>query len=377
LVKSDGTAVPKFVYKSGRIESEEASVDGKPFYLDMTYNQTTSGATAYIGVDFGTSNSSVSFVDASSVELYRTRSADALWMELSDLVSVLPYPLAAPLAAYLGQSEPSQLISHAMEFVEAALAMGAYTVYLDYCLHKGRGETKLFKSFTQRSATPLWSLLRDCLKQLGNNASISAPYKELLSPELHKVIDDVVTFLNQRKHGKASDLSIDTLRPVQILANISHRVFSVNSFGFFEQVRKQKFAKEYQGSFRHACGPAPFIRTTPYRGREAFSEDESFLLNIESGVGISLQPLVFWEKCQKHPDLDNHCYLYDKPEREEGAFSFKAASFPCTCEVSLKNQYASLAEMLVELRKGDPKLESVSIISNTNNLSNLGEESNG
>jgi hypothetical protein len=364
-VKADGTATPKFIYKSGRTEIDEVTVEGKPFYLDMTYNQVASGATAYIGIDFGTSNSSVSFVDASSVEIYRTRSAEASWMELSDLVSVLPYPLAAPLASYLGQSEQTRLIAQAMEFVEAALAMAAYTTYFDYCLHKGRAETKLFKSFTQRSATPLWSLLRDCLKQLGSNATISAPYKDLLGTELHKIVDDVVTFLNQRKHGKVSESSIDTLRPVQVLANISQKVFSANSFGFFEQVRKQKFTKEYQGIFRYACGPSPFIKVTPYHGHEAFSEDEPFLLNREANVGISFQPLVFWDKCHKHPDLDNHCFIYDKPEKEEGRFSFKAAAFPCTCEVSLTSPYASLAEMLMELRKADPKIESVAINSNT------------
>src|SRR5437762_1177000 len=126
----------------------------------MTYNVAGSGAAAYIGVDFGTSNSSVSFVDASSIEIYRTRSEEASWVELSDLVSILPYPLAAPLASYLGQSDQAGLVTHAMEFVEAALAMAAYVAYLDYCLHKGRGETHIFKGFTQRSAGPLWGLLK-------------------------------------------------------------------------------------------------------------------------------------------------------------------------------------------------------------------------
>lgn len=368
LIKQDGTAIPKFIYKSGRDETEEKAAEGKPFYLDMTYNQVASGATAYVGVDFGTSNSSVSFVDASSVEIYRARSSQESWMELSDLVSVLPYPLAAPLASYLGQSDQSRLVTQAMEFVEAALAMAAYTAYFDYCLHKGRGETKIFKSFTQRSGGPLWALLKDCLKQLGNYASISAPYKELLdtvNPELYKIVDDVVTFLAQRKHGKTNDTSLDTLRPVQVLANISHKVFSVYSFGFFEQVRKQRFAKEYEGLFRYACGSLPFVKPPrPYQGSESFSEDEPFLLNQETGGVISLQPLMFWDKCPNHRDMDSHCFLYDKPEKEEGSFSFKAVAFPCTCQVSLMNQYVTLAKKLAEFRKADPKLESV-IISNS------------
>lgn len=246
VVKQDGTAIPKFVYKSGRTEEEEISRDGKPFYLDMTYNKAAFGVTAYIGVDFGTSNSSVSFVDDSSVEIYRIRSTETTWMELSDLISVLPYPLSAPLSLYLSQVDQSRLVTKAMEFVEAALAMAAYTAYFDYCIHKGHGETKLFKSLTQRSASPLWALLKDCLQQLGNKATISSPYKELLSQELNEDVDNVVRFLAQRKHGKASDTSVDVLRPVRVLANISQKVFANNSFGFFENVRKQKFAREYE-----------------------------------------------------------------------------------------------------------------------------------
>src|SRR5262249_47717592 len=156
-----------------------------------------------------------------SVEIYRDRSANSSWMELSDLVSVLPYPLAAPLGLYLGQSDQSKLVSQAMEFVEAALTMAAYVTYFDYCLHKGRAQSSIFKNFTQRSAGPLWALLKEGLGQLGSNATISAPFKELLTPDLYRIVDDVVTFLAQLKHAKTSATAIDTLRPVQILANIN------------------------------------------------------------------------------------------------------------------------------------------------------------
>ncbi|MEK6337224.1 MAG: molecular chaperone [Acidobacteriota bacterium] len=357
IVKPDGTSVPRFVYKTGKSEEEETAIAGKPFYLDMTYNVAGSGAAAYIGVDFGTSNSSVSFVDASSVEIYRTRSEEASWVELSDLVAILPYPLAAPLASYLGQSDQSGLVTHAMGFVEAALAMAAYVAYLDYCLHKGRGETHIFKGFTQRSAGPLWAFLKECLTQSGKRAAISAPYAELMAPELHKPIDDVVTFFAQWKHGKTSDSSIDSLRPVQILANISQKVFAENSFGFFEHVRKQRFALEYAGLFRYASGSPPFIRVLDYHGAEAFSEDEPFLFNEESGTALSLQPLLFWDRCINHPDVGTHCFVFDKPEKQEGSFSFKAVSFPCVLQVSLANEYSALAQRLMQLLQRDPPLQ--------------------
>src|SRR5215467_4249154 len=62
VVAEDGTARPRFVYKKGRNGEELESVAGKPFYLDMTYGKSNVGGRAYIGFDFGTSNSSLSYV---------------------------------------------------------------------------------------------------------------------------------------------------------------------------------------------------------------------------------------------------------------------------------------------------------------------------
>lgn len=358
LVAQDGTAKPRFIYKSGRTEEETIAVNGRSFYLDMTYGQTAATSKAYIGLDFGTSNTSISFVDELSVQVYLRRSGEILWRGLSDLAFTLPYPLAEPLARYLGQSDPSKLVRQAREFIEAALAMAAYVAYLDYCVHKGRAESKLFKGFTQRSAGPLWDLLKKCLEQLGNKTTIFAPYKDLITPEFYGPIDGAVTFVAQYKHEKVSETSLDTLRPVQILANISQKVFATNTFGFFEQVRKQSFAKGHQGQFRHACGSPPFVKISKYQGPQTFSEDEPFLLNLDKGTALSLQPLVFWYRCDRHPDVDiGHCYLFDKPEKTEGHFSFKAVGYPCTCEVSVTNEYSALAEKLVEYREHDPKID--------------------
>lgn len=69
VVKQDGTTKPRFIYKSGRNEEETIAVDGNPFYLDMVYSQTSAGSKAYIGLDFGTSNTSIAFVDQSSTDV--------------------------------------------------------------------------------------------------------------------------------------------------------------------------------------------------------------------------------------------------------------------------------------------------------------------
>jgi hypothetical protein len=358
MVKQDGTTLPRFIYHQGRTEAETVAVEGRPFCLDMTYGQTEPPAKAYIGLDFGTTNTSISFVDASSVQVYEKRAAERFWNDLSDLTSSLPYPLAITLRKYLGQSDPSTLIKSALEFFEAALALAAYVTYLEFCGTKQQKESRLFRGFTQRSVRPLWALLKDSLVQLGRDANIAAAYEELLLPGLGQSMDEAIDFFNDYKHDKAPAKAFDTVRPVEILANVSQKVFAKNIFGFFEQVRKEKFGKNYRGVFRHACGPEPFIKASEYEGSQAFAEGEIFIVNRDKGNGLALQPLVFWDECPNHPDLTaGHCYLFDKSEKDEGRFSFKAAGYPCTSTVSGTNKYKELAQALITHRSHDPNVD--------------------
>jgi hypothetical protein len=201
--------------------------------------------------------------------------------------------------------------------------------------------------------------------QLGKNSEISAPYQELLNPELYRLLNEAVDFVAQEKHDTVSETAVDLLRPTQILANISQKVFSANAFGFFEQVKRQKFtsSKQYYGLFRHASGSPPFIKISEYRGPDDFPEGEPFLLNINTGTALSLHPLMFWDICPSHPDVDpGHCYIFDiQPEKGKAKFSFKAVGYPCKREVSESNEYNNLAQILTEYREHDPKTELLNI----------------
>ena len=74
--------------------------------------------------------------------------------------------------------------------------------------------------------------------------------------------------------------------------------------------------------------------------------------------GNSLQPLIFWDRCPNHLDLEEgHCFLFDKEMK--GSFSFKAVGYPCSCEASESNEYAELAGFLEKMKNEDLKLEFV------------------
>jgi hypothetical protein len=94
------------------------------------------------------------------------------------------------------------LIRSALEFFEAALAVGAFVTYLEFCATKRQKESHLFKGFTQRSIGPLWALLKDSLAQLGREADIARAYEELLLPGLGESIDKAISFFNDYKHDK-------------------------------------------------------------------------------------------------------------------------------------------------------------------------------
>jgi hypothetical protein len=204
---------------------------------------------------------------------------------------------------------------------------------------------------------------------LGAIAIVSETTSELLAPEFYTIVNEFVNFIAARKHDKAGVEERDHLRPVQILANISHKVFRTNLFGCFEQVKKRKFAKSYEGIFRHACGPSRFIRAYKYQGEISFSDNQLFVVNLANSQALPLQPLMFWEQCDKHPDIDKgHCLFFDRTVST--GFSFKAAGYPCVCEVSREDlDYAELTKELTALEAKDRAVELVSIGSLTQLLS--------
>ena len=362
-VMEDGTAKPMFVYRVGSNQYPEVSAKGRPFFLDMTTVRDTSRAPeAYIGIDFGTSNSAISFVDQNSVKVYRLRSEEAKWRGFTELVDCLPYPLADSLARYLSQTDEARLAGSAFEFAETALALAAYTAYLEMCAHKGRAKTTILKGFTKRSAGPLLKLLRESLAQLGKSARISAAYQKLITQDFYTEIDSTVTLFSQQKHNKAPQESLNHLRFVKILANVSAEMFSTVRFGYFEDIKKIKFGTGFRGLFRHAHGKPPFTTVSTYSGSESFSEADAMLVLPDDGTIVPMRPLVFWDSCKKHSDLQppGHCYFYDSPSKSGNEFTYKAVGFPCSIEIAPSDESGPLADQLIALRKEDGSISTFS-----------------
>ena len=353
-ISEDGTAHPKFVYKKGKRTDEAVFVNGKPFYMDMTYGKTDDGKDAYLGFDLGTSNSALCYISRSSIQIYNRRSQQKGWLDLGELVNTLPYPLAEPLSRYLCEDDSKSLLSAGLEFIEAALCLAAYVTYLDFCTVEKRAETKLFKSFTQRSAGPLWALLKDTKRQIRDAGLFSKDFDPLIN-EHYDEINSGITILAQKKHQLSDGSEIDINRIVSVLGNVCQKVFSSNLFGCFENVQKEEFGLAYRGYFKIAHGKKPpFINKILYEGESSFSKDQVFLYNSKDKKALLLQPLIFREICETHAHENyGHIFLYDKYQVTEDVYNFKAVGFPCQRAVTLNTKYKVLAKKLSDMRDQD------------------------
>lgn len=369
-VREDGTALPKFIYRSGRTEAEQIDRTGKPFALDMTCTTAAKGIKAFVGFDFGTSNSSVSYVDNASITAYEKRRSEASWGELSEIAYQLPYPASEPLLRYLectsgGQKE---IANAAREAFEGVLMTGAYCAYSDYRFVRSngfnRGKSALLKQFSQRSLGPLWGMLRTLFQgsniNFGLKAEFTGALAELFSSDLAESLNDAVTKMGEAKHEKVS--GFDCHRPLYVAANILRRAFQKTRFGFFEQLEQDPFNDEFSGFFRVAHGHPPFIRRLPVKLKQSAPNRVPFLLNVESRKAISLMPLFFWSQIEGHHVHEHgYCFAYDLPEREGTTFSYKALGIPHAEKVSDTHRLARLAVEISNLRVDDGQIKAIEL----------------
>ena len=167
----------------------------------------------------------------------------------------------------------------------------------------------------------------------------------------------MVCDIGKVKHEKLPLEAVAHVAKVRLLANVSHQVFGDNLlFGFFENVKKSWFGGKYEGAFRVAHGSGLFFQSFQYHGTRSFAESEAFFAT-RSGRALPLEPLVFWDECRSHASDSPHCYMFDLGDRKNTRFEFKAAGYPCICEVLPDNQYAELASQIQQMKEQDSPME--------------------
>jgi hypothetical protein len=293
-VREDGTATPTFIYKQGRSETETIAVKGSPFYLDMTFGKATTLGEAYIGFDFGTSNSSVSYVEQSAVRQYTQRAGEAGWRELNELIGSLPYPVANPLGKFLGATAERDQRDCFAEVFEGMLGLIASVAYIDYLSGKGAKQTSLFKQLRKLSAGPLWGLIRGIAGQKPKDSKFILVFQRLISGDCEKLINLSIDAINDHKHHRTVSF-VDYYRVLGLLGNTLNNALMGWKFGGFEDVKRKGFSSKRGGLFRVAHGShAPFVDIFRYEGAEDFSDLEAVLVSQTTGDAFRLAPFLFW-----------------------------------------------------------------------------------
>jgi hypothetical protein len=231
-VRNDGTALPRFIYGKRGALGTEIAVDGRPFYVDMTDAGGDAFGDTYLGLDFGTSTSSFSFVKDEDIRTFQRRSKDRGWLEINELVPKLPYPIAFPLASYIGETSAEGIERLGRESFEAMLTLVAYIFYAECCAMGRVGA--LFKIMHQRSAGPLWHTIKQLNPLLGNDSTFTTGARGILDNDIREEIERAVNELPKGKHGKrAQDVNVNHL--LTVMGNRIGKIFSRCDLGYFEK----------------------------------------------------------------------------------------------------------------------------------------------
>lgn len=316
-IREDGTVSPKFIYKSKNLEHniEENSVVGRPFVLDVTSEDKKIGSSGYyIGLDFGTSNSSLCTLTNNNVKKLEIRESDQSWVNLKDALNSLPYPVAISIRKYLNVKNSADETVNARDAFESVLAFMAYTAASE--LLANNLLEGVLKGYTHRSMGPLKDLLIKSLNILGDNAFFSKDYAFLAKDceDLDKAIND----FNNHKHEKLSDKNFDAHAHLKLIVNYLLNAMNGKLFGFCNNMEKEKFKKDsYKGFFRVAHDVQPFIDTYNINASVQFSAEEALLYDCETSKCLNLMPFIVWSEREipSSPYLCCWFDMYDKKTR--------------------------------------------------------------
>ncbi|MEJ5369386.1 MAG: hypothetical protein WHT08_13785 [Bryobacteraceae bacterium] len=357
-VHEDGTAIPRFVYSGGHEKREESAKEGRPFFVDMT-DAACLGGEAYVGIDFGTSNTAVSYIDRTMVDVIEQRERMPSWKRINDLVDCIPYPASVPLARYLAEAEQEARVGHQARFIEAALCLLSYSAYCEFCACKDDRGSKHFKNFTQRSPSPCLHLMRQIAESCRNSGPVCETVSRILSAH-GRLLDEASRQLAEERHGMSVEKRDAIETALDVLANACSDIFGRLKFGYFENVERKALSRIYRGRFRVAHGKPVFTEFFLYEGEEAFFQGEAALVDVAKGTIYRLTPLVVWFRCDTHGSSDGgHCWVYDKVWEKAGELCvrYMAANFGCSWVLSEREaEGVELVAAVRKLRENDVKL---------------------
>lgn len=318
-VSEDGTVFPKFIYKSenARWGVEGNVAEGRPFAIDMTTSaEVNYSLKSYIGFDFGTSSSSICMLTEKDVKLTKIRSTESSWVELSEALPFLPYPVALPLRKYLDVKMSAQSVTVAREAFEAALAFIAYSVAAEGCL-LGEPPRELFRNFQHRSMGPLKDLLYKSLDKIKAKAKFSSSLAVLVSKRASEINQAVTDFTNH-KHEKLDESAFDCHAHLNLIVNCCVELMKGKKFCYCIISQPVPFQSgQHKGVLKVAHDIPPFVDSLNFTADCQIGQELAILIEEESGSVLPMFPFLFWNQ-DSLSSTGMECYWYDKPPAKSG-----------------------------------------------------------
>jgi hypothetical protein len=317
-IRSDGTVEPSFVYKSATHQSGEHKRDGKPFFMDTTTAQKIqhTAQTAYLGLDFGTSNSSLALVTEKTIRTLNERAKHSSWQELAELPARLPHPLSEPLQGFISEHiNRNKQADYARQFIEATLTMIFVTALMDLAIQasetgKPAGE-RIIGDLRQNSAGPIWGRLKQIYSEprLLKTARLTQKWLPLFEPTALALVDQAVGQIAALKHEKADVDDVEWHDTLCLIGNTAAGFFSEAYFGFFEHVEQKPFSEEIVGAFRVARGKPPFPGRISVALPRSVVQRQPFLFHRLLRLAIPFAPFYVF-KPHDHPNDYDHGLLW-------------------------------------------------------------------
>lgn len=308
-VRDDGTVVPKFIYKkeNKRGKVPENIEEGRPFYIDMTANATNVQMANYVGLDFGTSNSSICLLSNDSIEEVHRRSASSNWPGLSDTLAEMPFPAAVGLRRYLAEHDAARTFDVAIAAYEACLALLAYGMAADVLYEDS--SWRALANFKHRSLGPLKALLAASVSRGPKSFCVKEP-----SGVAHiQFLDEASRDFTEGKHHQASQVSSKWLDYVEDIAHATAEAFSGNYFGYCATSIKVAYEHRFEGTFKVAHDQSPFVHHYKYSSKEAIDPTVALIFDPRRGKARSLTPLLVWQ--QEGLSSEPVCYILDVKDK--------------------------------------------------------------
>lgn len=304
-IHDDGTVVPRFIYKKenkrGRVP--ENSEKGRPFYIDMTADASNVQMANYVGLDFGTSNSSICLLSNESIERVERRSSSGQWQGLSDTLAGTPFPAATALRKYLAQHDAARMFDVAIAAYEACLALLAYGMAADV-LYEDPSWGGL-ANFRHRSLGPLKALLTASSDRATEGFCVKAPGRVARI----QYLDEASRHFTEVKHHQARQDSPKWFNYVEDIARATVGALSGNYFGYCATSKRVPFENRFEGTFKVAHDQPPFVEHYKYSSKEAIDPTVALMFDPKRRKARSLTPLLVWQ--QESASDEPVCYVLD------------------------------------------------------------------